>query len=72
MSEQNILPNMSEGEISINKTEKQIVQKDCNVLPLSDSKNVVSTTTITNDDNIKEHQVLEGEACVILNSNNQS
>ena len=63
---------MSEGEISINKTEKQIVQKDCNVLPLSDSKNVVSTTTITNDDNIKEHQVLEGEACVILNSNNQS
>ena len=59
-----------EGNISINKAEKvkESVQKDCHVLPPSDSKNVVTTTAKTNVDNMNHHQILEGEACVILNS----
>jgi hypothetical protein len=69
-SDQRILPNMSDGNSLINKKEavNESFQKECNSLPLSDIKSVVTSTATTNVDN--QHQILEGEACVILNSSN--
>ena len=61
---------MSDGNSLINKTEtvNESVQNECNSLPLSDIKSVVTSTATTKVDN--QHQILEGEACVILNSSN--
>lgn len=68
-SEHKLLANLS--EMSNNKPEKvneNVQQNCCSVFNSSDSKNVVTKEI----DDEKKESMLEGEACVVLNPDNQS
>ena len=68
-SEHKLLANLS--EMSNNKPEnvnENVQQNCCSVFNSSDSKNVVTKEI----DDEKKESMLEGEACVVLNPDNQS